>query len=71
MEYIIEHGDKQFYVELWSTVPNGYVDRDGTITVELGHAWDDAELTFEDEVRVLEADTRKVIFNSEDEQWER
>ena len=73
MEYIIEHGDNQFYIDLGNNIdpPYGYIDTDGVITVHLGQgSYRDALLTFEDEVRVLEQETRKVIFNSEDEIWE-
>lgn len=71
-EYVIEVGGLQFYASLTKgLVPYGHIDGDGVITVELGFTVGYSTLTFEDEVRLLEKDTRKVIFNSEDEQWER
>ena len=67
-EYIIEIGDRiQFYI-VSDFEPEGYITRDAVITVDLSGGGG-ITMEFEDEVRILERETRKVIFNSEDEKW--
>ena len=69
-EYIIEVGKIQFYA-FCPYEPEGYIantiitidmyDKDGYVT---------EFMEFEDEVRILEKETRKVIFDSRSEEWE-
>jgi len=67
-EYIIEVGKIQFYLFSSYFEPEGYIV-DTVITVDLSGGGE-ITMEFEDEVRILEKETRKVIFNSEDEIWE-
>ena len=68
-EYIIEVGKIQFYA-FCPDDPHGYI-ANTVITIDIDYGLQTvAVLEFEDEVRILEKETRKVIFDSADKIWD-
>ena len=69
-EYIIEIGDRVQFYAFCVNKPEGYI-ANAVITIDIDYGLQTvAVLEFEDEVRILEKETRKVIFDSTNEIWE-